>query len=56
MLAENVEWNELGNDYFDRRQTPEHRARRKLAELRTLGWQFTVNDDGTTTLTPPIAA
>jgi len=56
MLAENVEWNELGNDYFDRRQTPEHRARRKLAELRTLGWQVTVNDDGTTTLTPPIAA
>lgn len=56
MLAEDVEWNDLGDDYFDRRQSPEHRARRKLAELRSLGWTTTINDDGTTTLAPPAAA
>jgi transposase len=56
ILNDTVEWNDLGDDYFDRRQSPEHRARRKLTELRSLGWQVTVNDDGTTTLTPPVAA
>jgi transposase len=56
ILNDNVEWNDLGDDYFDRRQSPEHRARRKLTELRSLGWEVTVNDDGTTTLTPPVAA
>ena len=56
ILAEGVEWDDLGVDYYDRRQTPEHRARRKLAELRSLGWTVTTNDDGTTLLTPPVAA
>jgi transposase len=56
ILAEGVEWNELGDDYFDRRQSPEHRARRKLAELRTLGWQLITNPDGTITIAPPTAA
>lgn len=56
MLAEGVEWDELGDDYFDRRQSPEHRARRKLAELRALGWDVAHNDDGTTTVTSPAAA
>ena len=56
ILHDAVEWNDLGDDYFDRRQSPEYRARRKLTELRALGWQVTVNDNGTTTLTPPVAA
>jgi transposase len=56
ILAEGVDWDDLGVDYYDRRQTPEHRARRKLAELRSLGWKITTNDDGTTLLTPPVAA
>ena len=56
ILHDGVEWADLGDDYFDRRQSPEHRARRKLTELRSLGWHVTVNDDGTTTLTPPVAA
>lgn len=54
--AEGVEWDDLGNDYHVRSQSPEHRARRKLAELRSLGWAVTVNDDGTTTLVPPVVA
>jgi hypothetical protein len=56
MLSEEADWNDLGDDYFDRRQSPEHRARRKIAELRSLGWLVLTNDDGTTTLTPPAAA
>jgi hypothetical protein len=56
ILAEGVEWNDLGIDYYDRRETPEHRARRKLSELRSLGWQVVICDDGTTVLTPPTAA
>jgi hypothetical protein len=56
ILNDTAEWNDLGHDYFDRRQSPEHRARRKFTELRSLGWQVTVNEDGTTTLTPPVAA
>jgi transposase len=56
ILAEGVEWDDLGVDYYQRRQDPEHRARRKLAELRALGWSVTTNADGTTILTPPVAA
>jgi transposase len=56
ILNDTVEWNDLGDDYFDRRQSLEHRARRKLTELRSHGWQVTLNDDGTAILTPPVAA
>jgi transposase len=56
ILADGVTWHDLGEDYFDRRQSPEHRARRKLTELRALGWKVTNHDDGTSTLTPPAAA
>jgi hypothetical protein len=56
ILAEGVVWDELGDDYFDRRQSPEHRARRKFTELRALGWGVTTHGNGTTTLTPPAAA
>jgi transposase len=56
ILNDRVDWQDLGEDYFDRRQSPEHRARRKLAELRSLGWTVHANQDGTTTITPPLAA
>jgi transposase len=52
ILAEGVAWNELGSDYFDRRQDPQRLARRKLNELRSLGWNITPNPDGTTTIAP----
>ncbi len=52
ILADNTSWNELGSDYFDRRQDPQRLARRKLNDLRSLGWTVTDNLDGTTTITP----
>jgi transposase len=52
ILHHGIDWNELGNDYFDRRQDPKRIARRKLNELRSLGWTITDNPDGTTTLAP----
>jgi transposase len=57
ILADNTTtWHDLGADYYQRRQDPERAARRKLHELRSLGWQLTTNPDGTTTLAPPTAA
>ncbi len=55
ILNAEVDWVELGEDYFERRHSPEHLARRKLADLRSLGWLVTANADGTTTLIPPAA-
>ena len=52
ILHDDVDWNELGGDYFDRRQDPQRLARRKLNELRSLGWTITDNPDGTTTIAP----
>lgn len=52
ILHDHLDWNELGNDYFDRRQDPNRVARRKLNELRSLGWTITDNADGTTTIAP----
>ena len=52
ILHDGIDWTELGGDYFDRRQDPDRLARRKLNELRSLGWSITHNPDGTTTLTP----
>lgn len=56
MLADDVAYNELGDDWFERRNSPERRARRHLADLHSLGWAVHTNDDGTTILTPPVAA
>jgi transposase len=55
ILHDHTDWNELGADYFQRRQDPNQAARRKLNELRSLGWTVTDNTDGTTTLTPAAA-
>jgi transposase len=52
ILHDGVEWNELGHEYFERRQDPTRIARRKLNELRSLGWTITEHADGTTTLVP----
>lgn len=52
ILHDGVDWADLGADYFDRRQDPNRLARRKLNELRSLGWTITTNPDGTTTVAP----
>ncbi len=46
---------DLGPDWFDRRNSPQLRARRKLSELRALGCDVTANDDGSTTIVLPAA-
>ncbi len=46
---------DLGPDWFDRRNSPELRARRKLSELRALGCAVIPNGDGTTTVVLPAA-
>jgi transposase len=56
ILHDGVEWAELGDDYFERRHNPQHLARRKLADLRSLGWAVQTNSDGTLLITPPAAA
>jgi transposase len=56
ILNDGVEWADLGEDYFDRRHDPERLGRRRLNELRSLGWTLDTHPDGTTTLTPPAAA
>jgi transposase len=56
ILANDVEWADLGEDYFDRRHDPDRLGHRKLNELRSLGWDVTTSPDGTTTVTPPAAA
>ncbi|MGH9209580.1 MAG: IS110 family transposase [Acidimicrobiales bacterium] len=55
-LHDGVGWDDLSEDYFERRNDPERQPRRKLDDLRSLGWHLTTNPDGTTTLTPPAAA
>jgi hypothetical protein len=46
---------DLGPDWFDRRNSPELRARRKLSELRALGCLVTPNGDGSSTIVLPAA-
>jgi transposase len=56
ILNNNIDWVDLGADYYERRHHPEAIGRRKLTELRSLGWTVTTNQDGTTTVAPPVAA
>jgi transposase len=56
ILHDGTEWHDLGEDYFARRHDPARAARRKLADLRGLGWTVTTNPDGTTTLEPSAQA
>jgi transposase len=52
ILHDDIEWADLGADYFDRRQDPRRLAARKLNELRSLGWTVTTNPDGSATIAP----
>ena len=56
ILHDGVEWADLGDDYFERRHNTKHLARRKLADLHSLGWAVQTNSDGTILVTPPAAA
>jgi transposase len=55
LAAEGITYHDLGADWFDHRDNPARRARRKLAELRSLGCDLHTNPDGTTTITLPAA-
>jgi len=52
MLEAAVPYQELGADWFEKRNSPERRARRHLADLRSLGWVLTDTSEGLV-LTPP---
>lgn len=55
MLAGGIAYHDLGADFFQKRHSPERRARKNLNDLRALGWTIT-EDGGHLTLTPPQAA
>ncbi len=55
LATDAVTYQDLGDDWFDRRNDPARRARRKLAELRNLGCDLSPNDDGTITVAIPAA-
>jgi transposase len=55
LASDDATYLDLGPDWFDRRNAPAVRARRKLSELRALGCQLYINDDGTTTVVLPAA-
>jgi len=55
IIGEGVTWGELGADYFDRRRSPQVQGRRKLADLRALGWTITIDSAGVATAVPPAA-
>lgn len=52
ILAGAVPYQDLGADYFQRRNTPEQRARTTLNSLRALGWTITETDTNVI-CTPP---
>jgi transposase len=52
ILHDGVNWDELGGDYFIQRQDPERLARRKLNEIRSLGYTIIATPDGTATIAP----
>jgi transposase len=56
MLTNDTDWDDLGADYFDRHANPDHVARRKINDLRSLGWTVITKPDGTITAAPPQAA
>jgi len=55
MLNDDVPYADLGEDWYERRNDPARRARRHLADLRSLGWAVDETPDGVV-LTPPQAA
>jgi transposase len=55
LLATGTTYSDLGHDWFERRNSPERRARRHLAELCNLGWTMTETGHGIL-VAPPQAA
>lgn len=56
ILAGGVPYLELGADHFQQRNSPEHRARKHLNDLRALGWDVTNTEHAVICLPPPTAA
>jgi len=55
LLTTGAVYQDLGADYFERRNPPERQARRHLAQLRALGWTSTDTPNGLL-LSPPQTA
>lgn len=55
LLATGSTYDELGGDWFVRRNSPERRAKRHLAELSSLGWSLIETTEGIL-IAPPKAA
>src|SRR5450755_1236490 len=55
MLAGGVPYEDLGGDYYLKRNSPERRARKSLSDLKAIGWTVTENPDSVT-CRPPRAA
>lgn len=53
VLAGAVPYQDLGADYFTRRNSPARRARKSLSDLKSLGWSISQTDDGQLLCTPP---
>ena len=56
ILEAGVPYEELGADWFEKRNSPERRARRHLADLKSLGWIFTDTPEGIVLTQPQPAA
>jgi len=52
ILARSVPYQDLGADFYQRRNSPQRRARKSLEDLRSLGWTITETTDGVH-CTPP---
>jgi transposase len=56
MLEAGVPYQELGADWFEQRNSPDRRARRHLADLKSLGWTMTDTPEGVILTRPQPAA
>ncbi len=56
MLTTGEHYRDLGPDHFVAHQRPDRVAERKLADLKSIGWEMVTNPDGSVTLRPPLQA
>jgi transposase len=56
VLTTGQRYQDLGPEHFTARLDPNRLARKKLADLETLGWLMATNPDGSLTLSPPTLA
>ena len=56
MFEAGVPYQELGADWFEQRNSPDRRARRHLADLKSLGWTMTDTPEGIVLTRPQPAA